>query len=105
MHIAIGSTAAVAVLAFVVGSARSADLHSGAPVAAPPAPTSTAQLPPGLNGVRPGPVSGGQSLDAGECRALGGTVRSAYPGICASGSMCTKRDNHGAAHAVCLSKQ
>jgi hypothetical protein len=55
-----------------------------------------------LNGVRPGPVSGGQALSSDECRQLGGTVTLAV--VCKMGLGCATTDNKGVKHEMCVTK-
>jgi len=49
------------------------------------------------------PRAGVSALTSDECTQLGGTVTPAYPGICRTEQMCTRVDNFGRVHSVCLS--
>ena len=54
---------------------------------------------------RAGPISTAVPMSASDCSDLGGRIVADWVGVCASKKVCTRTDNYGHDHSVCLSVQ
>lgn len=112
MRIGYGLIAGSLVLAGAIGAAWSQAPRPGVIVSpqtvtpqtvTPPASTVVHDLRLGSGETFRLTVTGMQTLDASECEQLGGSVKDDAHGVCKSGKTCTRTDNFGKIHAVCLS--